>query len=110
MNARRAVIGSAAHILLWSPAEFGISHDQRRVPSIELDECLLERNDAVAKGLQQSRVRCRLIAMGVEAVQRQPHDSDASARTDNLCRRAHGRSESGTRKLGAKHMIAAQSF
>src|SRR6185295_7271941 len=70
VRVRGAMVGAVGAVLARPAAEFGVGHDERRVPAPDLDERRLERGETVGQILQQARLRARLVAVGVEAVQR----------------------------------------
>ena len=72
MRRHRAVIGPIALILARPAAELRVGHDQRVVPTSQLDQRRPHRRESLCELLEQRGLLAGLVLMRVEAVEREP--------------------------------------
>ena len=93
------MVGTVRLVFLRPTAEFGVGHDQRVVPASQFAEATPAGHQTVRQLPEQAGVRCGLVLVRIEAVQRQPQCRDTAALRDDLAGLPHGIAEGTCGKL-----------
>src|SRR5256714_10978950 len=108
MRARGAMIGAIREILLGPASELGVGQHQCVVPLAKLFQCALERDHTTRELAQESRLRARLAAVGVETGESDADDGDAGLVGDDLTGGPDRVAESALRKFRFESVVGVE--